>query len=66
VNRAAAATPVARIRWTAAADGIAHAHRASWRTRTACGKAGVDERYAHPATSRCEGCVTVIESEAGG
>lgn len=54
-----------RIRWTAGPDGVAHAHRASWRTRTACSKAGIDERYAHPERSRCTECVTVIESEAG-
>lgn len=48
-----------RIRWTAARDGIAHAHRAGRQPRTLCGMAAVDERDAWPEARRCEACVAV-------
>lgn len=49
-----AVTP--RVRWTAARDGIAHAHRAGNVTRTLCGLPAVAERDAWPEFRRCLGC----------
>jgi len=54
--------PVAR--WTADADGVAHAHgrRA---TRTACGQPAIDPKFGWPSFRTCSECVAVIKRETG-
>jgi hypothetical protein len=53
-----------RVRWTAAADGIAHAHPRARSPWALCGARAVDERVAHPARRRCEACVAAAEKVA--
>jgi hypothetical protein len=64
---ATATTSRVRIRWTAGdAAGLAHAHRSSWPTRTACLQNAIDERFAWPTRARCPACLAVIDSEGLG
>jgi hypothetical protein len=53
-------TAVRPPRWTAAKDGIAHAHRPGWR-RAVCGALAVDEQFAWPKVRRCGRCVAIVE-----
>jgi len=61
--RKASVAVASRVRWTAGADGIAHAHRALWPGRTACALRGISEQWAHPERSRCATCLAVLEAE---
>ena len=45
-----------RIRWAAARDGVAHAHRAGNQPRTLCELPAIAERDAWPERRRCFGC----------
>ena len=43
--------------WIADRDRVAHARQMRGRpTRTLCGLVAIDERYAHPAATRCSTC----------
>lgn len=45
-----------RIRWTAARDGIGHAHVGRL-ARTACGEPAVGEQFGWPVVRRCIECL---------
>lgn len=47
---------VARLRWVAERDGVAHAYRRPGITRALCGARTILERFAWPEKSRCPGC----------
>jgi hypothetical protein len=47
--------------WIAEGDGIAHARAHRISTRTACGIAAIDERYAWPAIAKCALCAAVLK-----
>lgn len=55
---------VARVRWLAGKEGLAHAHRGSKPARTVCGWPAVDERFAWPAKARCDLCQAAVVAEA--
>jgi hypothetical protein len=50
-----------RVRWTAARDGVAHAHVGRV---TACGAPFVADRFAWPTASRCPTCTADLAAAA--
>jgi hypothetical protein len=50
------ATNRIRIRWAAADDRVAHAHRAGNAPRTLCGLPAIGDAFAWPEARRCLGC----------
>lgn len=60
----AAPAVAVRVRWTAGdATGLAHAHRSSFPTRTACRLPAVSEQFAWPTRARCPECIAVLAAE---
>jgi hypothetical protein len=56
---AATRTPLIRLRWTARADRVAHAHyKGPW---TLCGQRAIDERDAWPELRRCLACRSIAD-----